>query len=218
MADRLLLVEGEADRAFFELLCRKYTVDAEAIKVSPPKGLGGSWDSKQGVLNQLETQIVNLNDGHLQALAIVVDADRAPDGGFAKTILQITTKVALQGYDSPPVALALGGLLYKHNNGLPDLGVWVMPDNASEGMLEDWIKQSVLPAESGLLAQAQSAVADLVVPKFKANRQSKAEVATWLAWQKQPGEGLYCIVKDDLLNSEAELHIGLVQWLKAVFP
>ncbi|AZN35876.1 DUF3226 domain-containing protein [Iodobacter ciconiae] len=218
MADRLLLVEGEADRAFFELLCRKHTVDAEAIKVSSPKGLGGDWDSKQGVLNLLEAQISDLNDGRLQALAIVVDADRAPDGGFAKTIQQITVKVTPQGYGTPPVSLVTGGLLYKHNDGLPDLGVWVMPDNKNEGMLEDWIKQSVSTAEQGFFTQAQSTVANLVNPKFGAPRVSKAEVATWLAWQKQPGEGLYCTVKHNLLDSDAPLHTGLVQWLKTVFP
>ncbi|WP_027469430.1 DUF3226 domain-containing protein [Deefgea rivuli] len=218
MADRLLLVEGEADRAFFELLCRNYAVAAEAIKVSPPKGLGGDWNSKQGVLNLLETQIADLNDGRLQALAIVVDADRAPDGGFAKTIQQITAKVTQHGYDSPPVSLGSGGLLYKHNDGLPDLGVWIMPDNASDGMLEDWIKQCISPAEASLLAQAQNTIAGLAAPKFKVTKLSKAEVATWLAWQKQPGEGLYCAVKDHLLDSASPQYVGLLKWLKIVFP
>ncbi|WP_348944735.1 DUF3226 domain-containing protein [Chitinibacter sp. FCG-7] len=218
MADRLLLVEGEADRAFFELLCRSQTILA-GINVAPPVEVGGRKNTKQGVLNLLATLIGDLNDGRLQALAIVVDADWvANGGGFANTVSQVTREVAAQGYDTLPIALAAGGLIYKHNDGLPDLGVWVMPDNASEGMLEDWIKQSVLPAERGILAQAEMTVACLVVPKFNANRLSKAEVATWLAWQKRPGEGLYYAVEGNLLDSTAALHIGLVQWLKTVFP
>lgn len=218
MADRLLLVEGEADRAFFELLCGSQTILA-GVKVAPPVEVGGRKNTKQGVLKLLATLIGDLNDGRLQALAMVVDADRVADGGgFANTVSQITREVAAQGYDTPPVALAAGGLLYKHNDGLPDLGVWVMPDNGSDGMLEDWIKQTVSPAESVLLAQAQITVASLAVKKFKTTRLSKAEVATWLAWQDKPGEGLYYTVEGKLLDSTAPLYIGLVEWLKIVFP
>ena len=218
MADRLLLVEGEADRAFFELLCNSETILA-GVKVAPPVAVGGRKNTKQGVLNYLETLIGELNDGRLRALAIVVDADRVADGGgFTKIVQQVTQKVSAEGYDTDPVSLGGGGLVYKHNDGLPDFGVWVMPDNASEGTLEDWTQQSVLPAEQALLAHAQDTVAGLPAPKFKANRLSKAEVATWLAWQDKPGEGLYFAVEGRLLDTTAALHTGLVQWLKAVFP
>ena len=47
---------------------------------------------------------------------------------------------------------------------------------------------------------------------------AKAEVATWLAWQKQPGHGLYCAVKDNLLNTDHTLFQELEQWLKKIFP
>lgn len=221
MEDRLLLVEGEADRAFFELLCKSEAILA-GVKVAPPVAVGGRKNTKQGVLNSLETLIGNLKDGQLCALAIVVDADRVADGGgFTNTVQQVTQKVrkvSVEGYDTDPVSLGGGGLIYKHNDGLPDFGVWVMPDNASEGTLEDWIKQSVLPAEQALMAHAQDTVANLSAPKFKANRLSKAEVATWLAWQDKPGEGLYFAVEGRLLDTTATLHTGLVQWLKAVFP
>lgn len=217
MADRLLLVEGEADKGFFELLCRSEAIVA-GIRVAPPIEVGGRRNSKQGVLNMLETLIGDLNDGRLQALAIVVDADRVADGGgFEKTIKQIERKITTQGYVNPPVSLGTGGLLYNHNDGLPNLGVWVMPDNAAEGMLEDWIKHSVSSAERDLLEHAQRTVASLDAPKFRATGLSKAEVATWLAWQEKPGEGLYYTVENKLLDSTAPLHIGLLEWLKIVF-
>ncbi len=42
MANRLLLVEGEADRGFFELLCKSQAILAE-IQVAPPIDIGGKW-------------------------------------------------------------------------------------------------------------------------------------------------------------------------------
>lgn len=220
MANRLLLVEGEADRGFFELLCKSQAILAE-IQVAPPIDIGGKKNSKQGVLNLLDTLIGNLEDGSLQTLAIVVDADRSGDnkeGGFENTICKIEGEISAFGYDSPPVRLsAAGGLLYKHNDGLADFGAWVMPNNADEGSLEDWIKQSVSTAESNLFQQAQATVAGLSEPKFKLSRLSKAEIATWLAWQEKPGEGLYYTVQAELLDSAAPLHIALVNWLSAVF-
>ena len=218
MADRLLLVEGEADRGFFELLCKTQAILAK-VQVAPPIDIGGKKNSKQGVLNLLDTLIGNLNDGELQTLAIVLDADRIDDGGgFENTICQIEGKISAFGYNSPPVRLSTaGGLLYKHNDGLADFGVWIMPNNADEGSLEDWIKQSVSTAETSLFQQAQSSVANLSKPKFKPSRLSKAEIATWLAWQAKPGEGLYYTVEGELLDSAAPLHLALVNWLSAVF-
>lgn len=46
---------------------------------------------------------------------------------------------------------------------------------------------------------------------------SKAEVATWLAWQKKPGQGLYAACDDNLLNTQAQLYVELLAWLNLVF-
>lgn len=217
MASYLLLVEGEADKSFFEAFCRAQGVSAD-IRVAPPVEMGGKYNSKQGVFNFLAQSIGQLNDGTLDALAIVVDADRCRDGGgVEKTVRQIQEKIRTPGYDQGPEHLSTGGLLFKHNDGLPDFGVWVMPDNTNEGMLEDWILQSVSSNEHDLLQQAQTAVENLSCQKFKENKLSKAKVATWLAWQENPGEGLYYTVSQGLLDPNSTLHSGLEKWIKTVF-
>lgn len=58
---------------------------------------------------------------------------------------------------------------------------------------------------------------DIPTPKFPAHLTSKAEVATWLAWQKQPGHGLYAVIKDQLLDYESPLFKELERWLLNVF-
>jgi heme-degrading monooxygenase HmoA len=56
------------------------------------------------------------------------------------------------------------------------------------------------------------------VPKFKLLRRSKAEVATWLAWQSEPDHGLWQAAKLDLLNEAAPQLQALKTWLMRLFP
>jgi hypothetical protein len=109
------------------------------------------------------------------------------------------------------------GLLFKHSDGLRDFGLWVMPNNNREGMLEDWIIESIKNDEKALFQQATTAVQQLSSPKFKPHLQAKAEVATWLAWQKTPGHGLYSVMKEGLLDENSVPYTQLGNWLKSIF-
>ena len=53
MADsQILLVEGEQDRGFFELICRNLGLNT-SVRVAQPKQLGGTHNTKEGVFNLL---------------------------------------------------------------------------------------------------------------------------------------------------------------------
>lgn len=215
--DRLLLVEGEADRAFFEQICRVLELDT-SVTVAPPKGLAGTHNTKEGVFNHLPVLLAQLADGQITRLAVVVDADSAANGGgYEQAINRVGSIVAPYGF--APAAHTAGGIVFQHGDGLADFGLWVMPNNADEGMLEDWIKQSIHPDEQGLFAHAETVVAALPQPpKFKPIHRSKAEVATWLAWQKQPGHGTYRAVEDGLIDIKSIDYQNLIAWLGHVFP
>ena len=51
---KILLVEGEADKGFFEQICKSLVLDTE-VRVASPKDLEGVRNSKQGVFNLLPT-------------------------------------------------------------------------------------------------------------------------------------------------------------------
>ncbi|MFZ2956895.1 MAG: DUF3226 domain-containing protein [Candidatus Ozemobacteraceae bacterium] len=198
-SDHILLVEGEADRAFFEQICRVLGLNTR-VYVAPPRDFAGSHNTKEGVFNSLPTLLDQLADGRITCLAMVVDADNAVNGGgYESAIKRVEKIVAPYGF---VLAIHPGsGIVFQNNDGLADFGLWVMPNNADDGMLEDWIKQSIHPSEQGLFAHAEAVVAALPKPpKFKAIHRSKAEVATWLAWQKQPGHGIYRAVEDGLID------------------
>jgi hypothetical protein len=214
---RILLVEGEADRAFFEQICRSLALDT-SVTVAPPKSLTGSHNTKEGVFNYLPTLLAQLADGGINCLAMVVDADSISNGGgYELAISRVMQIIVPFGFN--PTVYIKGGIVFHHGDGLADFGLWVMPNNADEGMLEDWIKQNIHPNEQGLFAHAETVVAALPQPpKFNPIHRSKAEVATWLAWQKQPGHGTYRAVEDGLIDTFSIHYQNLTTWLGHIFP
>jgi hypothetical protein len=214
----ILLVEGEADRGFFEAICRMLSITADVVNVATPKDSGGAHNTKEGVLSHLVSALLpQLQDGQLERIGVVVDADQLAHGsGYAKTLQRFTEALAQSGYHHNPAVVA--GLAFAHQDGLADLGLWIMPNNADEGMLEDWIKQCLHPGEGPLYQHAELSI-DAIPggPKFQPLHRSKAEVATWLAWQKKPEHGLYNAAQPDLLNTSAPLFAEMHAWLKHVF-
>lgn len=214
---KILLVEGEADRGFFEALCQMLSISVD-VRVATPKDTGGAHNTKEGVLSHLISALLpQLQDGQLKRIGVVVDADRAAHGsGYAATLQRFTDALAQGGYQPNPAAVS--GLVFTHEDGLEDLGLWVMPNNADEGMLEDWIKQCLHPGEAGLYQHGEASI-DAIPggPKFQPWHRTKAEVATWLAWQKKPEHGLYNAAQSDLLNTDAQLFKELQAWLAHVF-
>ena len=213
----LLLVEGEFDQSFYKHFCRSHNLDTK-VTIFPPKQLGATFNTKQGAINHLPSLLQQLDDGQLNRLAMIVDADSASNGGgFDLTLIQVKNQLIPFGFDPSPQKLQNGGLVFSHSDGLADFGLWIMPNNHSDGILENWIAQSIASSEQTLFDKASSIVSKIQNPKFAEIRRSKAEIATWLAWQDRPGEGLYYAVTGNLLNSQGSHYVGLHQWLIRVF-
>ncbi len=215
MANQILLVEGESDRSFFEEIFKTLWLDA-SVEVALPKDVGGPKNTKEGVFNILPIWLSQLDDATVTRLAVVVDADSAANGsGYKHVINKVDNIVKPYGFTlaSDPV----GGILFKHDDDLADFGLWVMPNNCDEGMLEDWIKRCVHSDEHELFSHAETVVDTLPQPKFKPIHISKAEVATWLAWQKHPGHGLYRAVEDKLIDTDSALFKELCVWLTHIY-
>jgi hypothetical protein len=215
MAEHILLVEGESDKSFLEEICKTLGLDAN-VKVALPRDSGRFHNGKEGVFNLLPDLLNQLDDAQITRLAVVVDADSTVNGGgYQHAIDKVTETVKLHGFTlaSNPV----GGVLFQNDDGLADFGLWVMPNNSDEGMLEDWIKSCVHPDEHELFTHAKTVVDTLPQTKFKPIHISKAEVATWMAWQKQPGHGIYRAVEDQLIDTNSALFKELCDWLNHVY-
>ena len=149
-------------------------------------------------------------------MLLFVDADSAVNGGGCQRAIDKVTET-VKPYGFTLASNPVGGVLFQNDDGLADFGLWVMPNNSDEGMLEDWIKSCIHPDEHELFAHAETVVDTLPQTKFKPIHISKAEVATWLAWQKQPGHGIYRAVEDQLIDTNSALFNELCVWLNHVY-
>ncbi len=216
---RILLVEGETDRGFFEQVCKLVLNPMPTIKVSVPKDYQGQIrNSKQGVFITLRQLLLGLmsEDSQPKRLAAIVDADYDITNGlgFQKTLEQVKTIAAEHDFDLS--ATHSNGFIFR--NGELAFGLWIMPNNKRDGMLEDFIKTCIKSDEQVLFNHASQTIQAISEPKFdKTIHLTKAEIATWLAWQKTPGHGFYAAVKDDLLQTDHDLFQELQRWLKQIF-
>lgn len=221
---KILLVEGEGDKAFFRSFCRAIGLLDIDFTVATPKEFdvrdrdGNLVDGKTAAFGLLPELAKQLADGSITHLGVVLDADyNATHGlGYQGTINKTKEKIQAFGFLEPEEAPP--GISFRHNDGLRPFGLWIMPDNASEGMFEDWVKKAAKPEESPLFGHAVNVVRHLPSPRrFKDHHVSKAEVATWLAWQKIPGQGVDAAIECELLDMDSELAKGLSMWLKRIF-
>lgn len=221
-AAHLLVVEGEVDKKLIQRLCK--TLQLNTIQVQPvtPEELevSGRGNGKEGVYQSLADFIPDLIDADkpLKKLAIMVDADQEIDGqGYTVTLQKISEK--LQDFDyqwDQQRSDIAQGLIFSHPDAnMPLIGAWVMPNNQDDGAIESWIRACANAQKCHLLPHAQSTVASLPNRIFQGNHLPKAEIATWLAWQKKPSIGLYAAVP--LLDEAAPEYQQLVSWLRYLF-
>jgi hypothetical protein len=181
--------------------------------------LGGTYNSKEGVLNHLNKNLLrNLKDGQITHIAIIIDADyREFRSGKETTLKKVTEILKPSKFSIKNPTSSQNGFVFEHSDGFKDFGLWIMANNSDEGMLEDWIKSCISNDEKPLFQEVCNAVGNITKPKFKSHLKTKAEIATWLSWQKTPGHGLYNIMKEQLLDEEHASFKSLSAWLKEIY-
>lgn len=216
---KILIVEGKYDEEFYGAVCRTVGLGT-LVTVAPPQKVGGNFNNKEGVFNHLPTMLQQLADGHIENLAVVVDADFDGEGGlgYKRTVERVQEIVKAFGFlIDTKTKKALGGHVFNSSDGLSDFGLWVMPNNQHDGMLEHWIKSCITPEELPLYDHAAAVVAAVPDPKFKAIHTAKAEVSTWLAWQRIPGRGPEHAIAEKLFDTASVQFDLLVKWLRHIY-
>jgi len=224
-----LLVEGRCDVDFFSRLCRLWQIN---ISIRPPNEcgnvLGGGVSKIPSILPELLDNLADENQA-LQKLGIVADADHTGiSGGFSERWSQLTRPLEEAGYviTSPPTQ-AYEGSVFKNDDGLPDVGLWLMPNHKDDGMLEDLVKQTVCEGQQhDLLNKAIKCLNELPVhlfePEGRHHRRTKATIYTWLAWQEKPGQDLRVLLdfekpEKNLIDIYSSEISAFKNWLNRVF-
>lgn len=202
----VLLVEGSNDQQFIYQLTNRAGIPRGEYKIP-------SWEEGGGLQTVIDSLAGFFVGSNVQRLGIVVDADDVPSDHWRSVV----SRLEQHGYHLPPEPAA-GGLVHQEPGKQITVGVWLMPDNGSQGMLEDLASQ-LLPSGDLLWPQAVEAVARIsqLERRFKPTYKMKAQLHTWLAWQEEPGTPLGLAMKRGYLKDDAPLAAKFVSWLKRLF-
>ena len=202
---KVLLVEGADDEHVVKHICGNRGVN-------PLDEIA----AQHSVERLLENFPVRLKESDIEILGVVLDADTDIQRRWSSLRHRLTEA----GYGDVPQHPNSAGTIIPPppNNLLPRFGVWIMPDNKSPGILEDFL-HFLVPAGSPLFRHVQASVASIPSSERRFSRldEPKAVIHTWLAWQAEPGKALGTSITARFLDPNAPNADLLVAWLKALF-
>ncbi len=199
---QFLLVEGKNDLHVISALCNKISVEKNFTIIDC-----------EGVDKLFESIPVWFKKSGLKTIGIIIDADTNISSRWI-LLKEIIKNLDFIVNDSIPE----GGLLLTNNKGIK-LGIWIMPNNKTTGMLEDFI--SFLVPEGDRLKSIVYETLDKVekqgLNKYKPIHRSKAFIHNWLSYQETPGTPLGLAITKEYLTTNSETCTKLGEWLKNLF-
>jgi len=205
--NKKLLVEGNDDQHIIWALCKKENIN----EIFDVINCGG----KDGLIK--EEIPMRLKSSDVNTIGIIIDADT--DLNEAWNLLR--NKLIAEGFEVPK-CLPESGLIIEgeNDNLLKKVGVWIMPNNNLNGMLEDFIA-FLVPQNDKLLDVVKSNLTEIEAErlnKYKPIHRTKAIIHSWLAMQEDPGTPLgTSITKKYLNNTYSPAYQKFIAWLKNLF-
>ncbi|MGG6269350.1 DUF3226 domain-containing protein [Leptolyngbya sp. AN03gr2] len=211
---RWLLVEGEEDKRVIPELIEKNGIEwgdrhNPIVKI---EALGGYEQLTDPSV--IEAQI---DKSGLQILGIVIDADEQPNSRW-----QSIKNAVRKSIPDIPDDLPDTGLIHQTQNSIDvpiKFGIWMMPDNRLQGMLETFLANLIETEQQELWQYAQEAagIARTKAAPFKQMHTDKANLYTWLAWQAPPGRQLHQAIQERILKPEHPTAQAFVTWFKDLY-
>ena len=195
---KLLLVEGQDDKHVVEHLRRRLVSDL-AFHCEDKGGSGP-------LLDAIDVEIAT--DGRL-ALGILMDAN----DDLAARWQAIGHRLLGGDVQLPPQPERSGTVIDSD----PRVGVWLMPDNATPGELENFVAELV-PNDDPVWPLAEQYIDGIPSEhrQFTKGKKLRAKIHAWLATRKEPRKmGLALSAKD--LDTGVPLAGELADWLRKLF-
>ena len=200
--NRILLVEGNDDKHVILALCEKFNLP-ETFDIIDCKGI-------DKLLEQIHVRFLQ---SEIETIGIVIDADSDIKNRW-KTLKAI---LILQGFDLPN-KLPLNGLVVSNKNNIK-IGVWIMPNNQLDGMLENFIS-FLIPQDDKLLPIVHStldAIENQKLNKYSLKHKPKAIIHSWLSWQENPGTPMGLGITKRYLTTDEKTCNTFIDWLTRLF-
>lgn len=145
-------------------------------------------------------------------IGVMLDADASASGRYQR-IQQLCGAL----FPNLPEQMPAGGLVVEYDE--KRLGVWLMPDNLSEGDLEIFLRCMVPSEGESLWSHACESVKSAISmgAKCRESHLSKANMYTWLAWQDPPGQSPGIALTKRILDPRSKLAEPFVKWFKELY-
>jgi hypothetical protein len=202
----ILLVEGDDDEHVLKHLCGNRGVP-HLGEIKPHGGVNR-------LLESFPVRLKASEDGDI--IGIVIDADTDLNSRWQS----LSDRLASVGYQGVPENPRPDGTILDPPGDtlLPRVGIWIMPDNQVNGILEDFLR-FLVPEGSRLFDHVESSVAAIPADevRFSQLAKPKAIIHTWLAWQDEPGKPLGTSITARYLDPGVAQVDVLVSWLNRLF-
>jgi hypothetical protein len=203
---KVLLVEGPDDEHVLKHICGNRGIP----HLDDIKSHGGV----EELLDSMPVRLKASEDG--DTVGVVIDADT----DVAARWRSLRDRLIQVGYTGVPNSPVPEGTILDPPAGtlLPRVGIWIMPDNQTKGILEDFLR-FLLPAGSPLFDHITTSVATIPAGerRFSQLAEPKALIHTWLAWQEEPGKPLGTAITARYLDPAVAQVDVLVSWLNRLF-
>lgn len=207
-----LLVEGADDLYAIVELMRKNGVDWPDKKADAPVSINRA--DGVGLLMQPAYLGDQLKQPGLKMLGIMIDADDEPAVRWS----WFRNQLDLRGFRPLPDAMPRDGLIAEDGDGLR-VGLWLMPDCGSTGMLETFLALLVPDTDLELWGHAAKSfdAARLLGAPCSDAHHDKARIRTWLAWQEPPGTSFGLALTKRILDPGAAGASVFVAWFRQLY-
>ncbi|MGK7926367.1 MAG: DUF3226 domain-containing protein [Spirulina sp.] len=203
-----LLVEGKNDLHVIAALCQRYNIP-ENFSIERP-----SEEETEGIEALLLGLTARLKNPDIKTLGIVADADRDLPSRWQS----IGDRLRRVGYQNIPDTLPIEGWI-NYEEELPKIGIWLIPDNRSPGMLEDFAR-SLIPNKDPLLLKTEKILQEIERENlncYSLTHRPKAFIHTWLAWQETPGMPMGQAITARVLGKSSAIAPQFQTWLTHLF-
>jgi hypothetical protein len=206
-----LMVEGQDDSIVIRHLLMRRGYDWDKTPESKPfvHPLGG-------IEKLLAALPLALRNRDTRRLGVIVDADL----DMAARWQAIRRLVKEEGVKLPEEPVASGTIVDAQFPGAK-LGIWLMPDNRSAGMLEHFVAKLIPGGDARwgyadeAATEARRRYGDAGCP---AKDHPKSRLHTWLAWQRAPGLPLGTALNARILGHDSPDAQAFQGWFDELFP
>ncbi len=199
--NQILLVEGKDDQHVIWALCLKFNLPKN-FEVIDTEGI-------EKLLLQLP---VRMKQTGIKTIGVIIDADIE----LARRWNQISA-IFTKRMPSFPTEPNIQGIIHEEKN--LKVGVWIMPNNQINGMLESFMR-FLIPQDDDLLPLVNTYLNDIEekgINKYKLIHRDKAVIHSWLAIQDAPGTPMGLSITKKYLTTDIEECQLLIDWLRRLY-